>query len=156
MKRDTAFWRLSIVHPMRCANCNSNATSAVGIRNITSSIVMQFDCFRRQRYCFFSKRANKFCFLSDFCYFITSMFTLLRFSPRSRAVYTYRKSVKFHLFLTLFKGFAIPVHSRKTTEIHARYVLPASPLRWAWGYLYIPSWTFIAVVATVYKILRRF
>ena len=36
-------------------------------------------------------------------------------------VYTHKKR-EVHLFFTLFKGFAIPVLSRKTTEIHARYV----------------------------------
>ena len=33
-----------------------------------------------------------------------------------------------HLSFTLLEGFAIPVTSRKTTEIHARYVQPARPI----------------------------
>ena len=37
-----------------------------------------------------------------------------------------------HLFFTQTKGFAIPVLSRKTTEVHARYTLPSHPLRRAW------------------------
>ena len=30
-------------------------------------------------------------------------------------------------FFTLDEGFAIPLHSRKTTEVHARYVQPTHP-----------------------------
>ncbi len=31
------------------------------------------------------------------------------------------------LFFTLTEGFAIPLHSRKTTEVHARYAYPSHP-----------------------------
>ena len=34
------------------------------------------------------------------------------------------KKREVHLFFTPIKGFAIPVHSRKTTEVHARYATP--------------------------------
>ena len=46
-----------------------------------------------------------------------------------------QKKRESHLLFTLLEGFAIPVHSRKTTEIHG---------------------TFIVVATTVYEILRRF
>ncbi len=38
-----------------------------------------------------------------------------------------RKKREVRLFLTLLKGFAIPALSRKTTEVHARYVQPTRP-----------------------------
>ena len=41
-------------------------------------------------------------------------------------VYAYKKR-EVRLFFTLLKGFAIPVLSRKTTEVHARYVQPTRP-----------------------------
>ena len=53
--------------------------------------------------------------------------------------HTYTKKREVHLFLTLFKGFAIPVLSRKTTEVHARYVSPTSPYDGRGAYLYIPT-----------------
>jgi len=41
-------------------------------------------------------------------------------------IYTKKREVR--SFFTLFKGFAIPVLSRKTTEIHARYANPTPPI----------------------------
>ena len=38
-----------------------------------------------------------------------------------------QKKREVRLLFTLFKGFAIPVLSRKTTEVHARYVQPFRP-----------------------------
>ena len=60
---------------------------------------------------------------------------------------TIHKKREVHLFLTLLKGFAIPVTGSKTTEIHARYAKPASPYSEAWIYN-IPTWTFIVVATT--------
>ena len=42
-------------------------------------------------------------------------------------VYTHKKR-EVRLFFTLNEGFAIPVTSRKTTEVHARYIHPTTPL----------------------------
>jgi hypothetical protein len=44
---------------------------------------------------------------------------------------TYKKR-EVRLLFTLTEGFAIPVHSRKTTEIHARYAKPTPPYSRAW------------------------
>ena len=57
----------------------------------------------------------------------------------SKAQTYIHKKREVHLFLTLFKGFAIPVLSRKTTEVHARYVSPTSPYDGRGAYLYIPT-----------------
>ena len=65
------------------------------------------------------------------------------------------KKREIHLSFTLTEGFAIPVPSRKTTEIHARYVQPARPTSER-GNNYISTRTFIVAVWTWYEILRRF
>ena len=60
------------------------------------------------------------------------------------------------MVFTLDEGFAIPVDSRKTTDVHARYVHPTSPVEGRGVDIYIPTRTFIVVVWTIYKMLRRF
>ena len=42
-----------------------------------------------------------------------------------------QKKREVRLLFTLIQGFAIPVLSRKTTEVHARYIYPTSSRRMA-------------------------
>ena len=58
-------------------------------------------------------------------------------------------------FFTLTEGFAIPLHSRKTTEVHARYIHPHT-LRSSVEWILHTQWTFIVAATTVYEMLRRF
>ena len=54
------------------------------------------------------------------------------------------------LVIPLLKGFAIPVTGRKTTEVHARYIHPTTPLR-AWMWIIHTHGTFIVAVTTSYE-----
>ena len=51
-------------------------------------------------------------------------------------------------FFTLIKGFAIPAKSRKTTEVHARYVQPSRPQYGRGPRNYISTRTFIVAATT--------
>ena len=60
------------------------------------------------------------------------------------------------LVFTHLEGFAIPVTSRKTTDVHARYAIPPTHNLGVDGIYYISTRTFIVVARTSYEMLRRF
>ena len=68
MKRATGLRRLSIVHPIRLANCIISATSVVGIFNTTSSIYR----------CFVTFDAAKVLLFSDICKTSLHFFSLFQ------------------------------------------------------------------------------
>ncbi len=66
------------------------------------------------------------------------------------------KKREVRLLFTLLKGFAIPVKSRKTTEVHARYAKPTPPIAGRGMYNIPTGHSLLLSGLLTIRMLRRF